>query len=114
MRSTPTASSEWRQGRERLALGEPERAAYAVTQALDLWRGRAFEDVESWDLHERVAQPGGWAAPHGCSTVLTEELPTGHEAPFRQWSMVALTLFVAACSSPAQRFALLSQYTRAP
>jgi len=36
--------------RELLALGEPERAAYLVAQALDLWRGRAFEDVESWDL----------------------------------------------------------------
>ncbi len=36
--------------RELLALGEPERAAYLLTQALDLWRGRAFEDVESWDL----------------------------------------------------------------
>jgi WD40 repeat protein/DNA-binding SARP family transcriptional activator len=36
--------------RELLALGEPERAAYVAVQALDLWRGRAFEDVESWDL----------------------------------------------------------------
>ena len=36
--------------RELLALGEPERAAYTLTQALDLWRGAAFEDVEDWDL----------------------------------------------------------------
>ncbi len=35
--------------RELLLLGEPERAASTVTQALDLWRGAAYEDVESWD-----------------------------------------------------------------
>ena len=35
--------------RELLALGEPERAAYLLEQALSLWRGRAFEDVEAWD-----------------------------------------------------------------
>jgi WD40 repeat protein/DNA-binding SARP family transcriptional activator len=35
--------------REMLELGEPERAAYLLTQALQLWRGRAFEDVEPWD-----------------------------------------------------------------
>ena len=32
-----------------MLLGEPERAASMVTQALDLWRGAAYEDVESWD-----------------------------------------------------------------
>ena len=37
-------------GREQLALGEPERTAYMLGQALDLWRGRAFEEIESWDL----------------------------------------------------------------
>ncbi|WP_310529380.1 BTAD domain-containing putative transcriptional regulator, partial [Nocardioides sp.] len=35
--------------RELLELGEPERAAYLLAQALDLWRGRAFEEIESWD-----------------------------------------------------------------
>jgi len=35
--------------RELLELGEPERAAYLLSQALELWRGRAFEDVEPWD-----------------------------------------------------------------
>ncbi len=37
-------------GRELLALGEPERAAFVVADALELWRGRAFEDIEAWDL----------------------------------------------------------------
>ena len=36
-------------GRELMLLGEPERAASMVAQALDLWRGAAYEDVESWD-----------------------------------------------------------------
>ncbi len=37
-------------------LGEPERAAYLLAQALSLWRGRAFEDVEGWD--RRVIEAG--------------------------------------------------------
>jgi DNA-binding SARP family transcriptional activator len=36
-------------GHELLALGEPERAASLVTQAMKLWRGTAYEDVMSWD-----------------------------------------------------------------
>ncbi len=36
--------------RELLALGELERAGHLLTQALELWRGRAFEDVEWWDV----------------------------------------------------------------
>ena len=35
-------------GRELLTLGEIDRAAYLLTQALSLWRGEAFADVESW------------------------------------------------------------------
>jgi WD40 repeat protein/DNA-binding SARP family transcriptional activator len=35
-------------GRELLTLGEADRAAYLLTQALSLWRGEAFADVESW------------------------------------------------------------------
>jgi DNA-binding SARP family transcriptional activator/outer membrane protein assembly factor BamB len=35
-------------GREHLAVGSPERAASAFTQALDLWRGRPFDELEEW------------------------------------------------------------------
>ena len=35
-------------GRELLTLGEVDRAGYLLTQALALWRGEAFADVESW------------------------------------------------------------------
>ena len=36
-------------GRELVTLGEPERASSLVGQALDLWRGVAYEDVQAWD-----------------------------------------------------------------
>ena len=35
-------------GRELLTLGEPERAAHVVGEALALWRGRALVDLEGW------------------------------------------------------------------
>ena len=37
-------------GRELLALGEPERAAYLLGEALALWRGTPFQDLELSDL----------------------------------------------------------------
>jgi WD40 repeat protein/DNA-binding SARP family transcriptional activator len=36
-------------GRELAVLGEHERAAYTIGQALSLWRGRPFEDLEEWE-----------------------------------------------------------------
>jgi DNA-binding SARP family transcriptional activator len=36
-------------GRELLALGEPERAAHVVGEALALWRGPALAELEGWD-----------------------------------------------------------------
>jgi WD40 repeat protein/DNA-binding SARP family transcriptional activator/energy-coupling factor transporter ATP-binding protein EcfA2 len=38
-----------RRGEELLALGEPERAQFTLTRALDLWRGTAFTDLEHWE-----------------------------------------------------------------
>jgi WD40 repeat protein/DNA-binding SARP family transcriptional activator len=35
-------------GRELLALGEPERAAHVVGEALALWRGPALAELEDW------------------------------------------------------------------
>lgn len=37
-------------GREVLALGEPDRAAYLLGEALQLWRGTPFQDAELSDL----------------------------------------------------------------
>jgi WD40 repeat protein/DNA-binding SARP family transcriptional activator len=36
-------------GQELFTLGDPDRAAYVVGEALDLWRGRALVEVEGWE-----------------------------------------------------------------
>ena len=36
-------------GREMLALEQPERAAYLLGEALALWQGRPFLELEEWD-----------------------------------------------------------------
>ncbi|MFV0460534.1 MAG: BTAD domain-containing putative transcriptional regulator [Actinomycetales bacterium] len=36
-------------GEELLELGEPERAKFALTQALDLWHGAALIELEHWE-----------------------------------------------------------------
>ena len=38
-----------RRGQELVTRGEPERAAYTIDEALGLWRGRAFVDLEDWE-----------------------------------------------------------------
>lgn len=35
--------------RDLLSLGEPDRASFALDEALRLWRGRAFSDLEDWE-----------------------------------------------------------------
>lgn len=39
--------------RELLALGDPDRAAFVANEALELWRGRALPELDSWD-HGRI------------------------------------------------------------
>ena len=38
-----------RRARELLALGEKERALFTATQALAMWRGRPFAELEEWE-----------------------------------------------------------------
>jgi WD40 repeat protein/DNA-binding SARP family transcriptional activator len=38
-----------RRAEELLALGDPERARFTLTQALGLWHGQAFADLEHWE-----------------------------------------------------------------
>ncbi len=45
-----------RRARELLALNEPERAGYQVTQALDLWYGGALADLDGWAPGEAAAK----------------------------------------------------------
>ncbi len=42
-------------GRELLTLGQADRAAYQLTQALSLWNGDAFADLEEWQPARREA-----------------------------------------------------------
>ena len=94
--------------RELLAGQEPERAAYLLREALDLWRGEPFSDLLEWPpgrvaterLHELRLQ---------AEDLLTEaELLAGHhravlapvqrmvrEAPLRErrWGLLALALY---------------------
>jgi DNA-binding SARP family transcriptional activator/WD40 repeat protein len=43
-------------GRELLSLGEPERAAYLVDEALALWRGPALAELADWDAGQVEAR----------------------------------------------------------
>ena len=52
-------------GRELLTLGEVDRAAYLLTQALALWRGEAFADVESLATGRRRGPAARGAAAGG-------------------------------------------------
>lgn len=44
------------QGVEQLAVGEPDRAAYTVQQALALWRGAPLPELEDWEPGRLEAQ----------------------------------------------------------
>ncbi|HYH73059.1 MAG TPA: BTAD domain-containing putative transcriptional regulator, partial [Nocardioides sp.] len=43
-------------GRELLTLGQADRAAYQLTQALSLWNGDAFADLEEWQPARRESR----------------------------------------------------------
>ena len=45
-----------RRGRELLALGEPERAQFTLTEALGMWHGAAFAELEGWEPGVAAAQ----------------------------------------------------------
>jgi DNA-binding SARP family transcriptional activator len=52
-------------GRELLTLGEPERAAHVLREALALWHGRALVDLEGWGPAGGRDRPVGGDAPRG-------------------------------------------------
>ena len=94
--------------RELLALGEPERAAYLLREALDLWRGEPFTELNGWapglielerlvELHrdaeelyvEALVRSGRHQVVLGTAGRLVQE------APFRErrWGLLALAQY---------------------
>lgn len=99
-----------RRGRELLALGEPERAQFTLTEALGLWHGPALGDLESWEPGVAAAQrleelrrdaeelrvdaslqTGGWRE------VLAEAAALVAEQPLREqrWGLLARAQYQA-------------------
>jgi WD40 repeat protein/DNA-binding SARP family transcriptional activator len=95
-------------GRELLGLGEPERAAYAVSQALLLWRGDPLTDLDDWDRSQpeiarlcelRLTAEELWLdaslrAGHHLQ-VLAEAQAMAGSAPLRErrWQLLALAQY---------------------
>ena len=105
-------------GRELLALGEPERAAYLLGDALGLWRGTPFQDLELSDLAgieaERLEELRREAEELRVEASLRtgrhlEVLATAeamvNEAPLREqrWQLLALAQYQAGRQTEALR-----------
>ena len=105
-------------GRELLALGEADRAAFVLTEGLDLWQGEAFADLEGWlpsasvvrrlaelrleaeelrvDAHLRAGR---------YAEVLAESQALVREAPLRErrWTLLAQAHYQAGNQAEALR-----------
>jgi WD40 repeat protein/DNA-binding SARP family transcriptional activator len=105
-------------GRELLTVGESERASYVLGQALDLWRGPAFADLDRWEpgqveagrLHElrldaeEVRLDAALQAGHHLE-MLTEAQDQVTAAPLRErrWGLLALAQYQAGRQAEALR-----------
>lgn len=94
--------------RELLALGEPERADYLLREALDLWRGDPFTELDGWapglielerlvelhhDAEELHVEAMLRSGRH--DDVLAPAVRLLHDAPFRErrWGLLALAQY---------------------
>ncbi|MGH8638091.1 MAG: BTAD domain-containing putative transcriptional regulator, partial [Burkholderiales bacterium] len=105
-------------GRELLTVGETERASYVLGQALDLWRGPAFADLDRWEpgrveagrLHElrldseELRLDASLQAGHHLE-MLTEAQDQVAAAPLRErrWGLLALAQYQAGRQAEALR-----------
>lgn len=108
----------FRRGQELATLGEPERAAHVLGEALALWRGRALVELEGWEQGETAAarleelrleaeeahtdaalRAGQYRA------VLAEAQARVAEAPFREvrWALLAQAQYQAGRQGDALR-----------
>ena len=105
-------------GRELLALGEADRAAYLLTEALALWQGEPFADLEGWapsaapvrrlaelrleaeelrvDAHLRA---GRYAEVLAAAQAMVREAPLRE----RRWTLLALAQYQAGNQAEALR-----------
>jgi WD40 repeat protein/DNA-binding SARP family transcriptional activator len=105
-------------GRELIAIGEPERAAHVLGEALALWRGQALADVAEWEpgrvetarLEElrRHAEEARVDAGLRCGRpgeVLGEAEALVAEAPLRErrWALLATAQYRAGRQGEALR-----------
>src|SRR5262245_7978550 len=105
-------------GRELLTVGEAERASYTLGQALDLWRGEAFVDLNGWEPgrveagrldelrldSEEIRLDGALQAGHHLE-VLAEAQDLVAAAPLRErrWGLLALAQYQAGRQAEALR-----------
>ena len=105
-------------GRELLTVGETERASYVLGQALDLWRGPAFADLDRWEpgrveagrLHElrldaeELRLDAALQAGHHLE-MLTEAQDQVTAAPLRErrWGLLALAQYQCGRQAEALR-----------
>jgi DNA-binding SARP family transcriptional activator/WD40 repeat protein len=104
--------------RELLALGEPDRAAYQLGEALALWRGQPFLDLESWQpvapevrrleelrLEAEELKAQGELAAGRVGEVLATCQTLVREAPLREqrWALLARAQYQAGQQAEALR-----------
>jgi WD40 repeat protein/DNA-binding SARP family transcriptional activator len=112
-------------GHQLLALGEPERAAYALREGLALWRGPPLADLEDWapgrvesarlkelqlEAEEAVLDASLRMGLH--AEVVAEAQARTSEAPLRErrWGLLALGHYL--CGSQAEALACLRRARR--
>ena len=96
--------------RELLTVGEPERAVYLLREALDLWRGEPFTELNGWapglielerlaELHRDAEELHVEALLRSGrhDDALAPAMRLVHEAPFRErrWGLLALAQYQA-------------------